>query len=147
MTLPSDSSSSPPPKLAEAIAQFNRREFFACHETLEQLWLPASGQIREFYQGVIQIAAGLHHVQRGNYAGAATLLRRGRARLKPFGPAPFGLHLAELVAGVDRCLGELRALAAGERRGFDQALIPTVSWGRFGSTESGPQSPEATNSG
>lgn len=31
--------SPPPPALAKGIEEFNRRQFFECHETLEELWI------------------------------------------------------------------------------------------------------------
>ncbi|MSQ27231.1 MAG: DUF309 domain-containing protein [Dehalococcoidia bacterium] len=138
-----------PPKLIEAIAQFNRGEFFACHETLEELWMPASGSVKEFYQGLIQVAAGLHHLQRGNLAGAVALVRRGRTRLEAFnrspgGPSHGGLDVPALVASVDACLGPLEAAAVEGIKGFDRALIPKVSLKRFGAERRLPSSSEAT---
>ena len=140
MTLPLNSSATPHPKLVEAIAQFNRGEFFACHETLEELWLPATDPLRACYQGLIQVAAGLHHAQRGNPTGAATLLQRGRARLALFVPSCLGLDIAGLVAGVDAFLDQPMTKVTGGGRGFDRVTIPTVSWVRSeaGGSQSSP---------
>jgi hypothetical protein len=46
---------SPPPRLLEGIAQFNRGEYFVQHETLELLW---SAQPREVATSIIGIPAG-----------------------------------------------------------------------------------------
>ena len=36
-----------------AIDLFNEREFFACHDVLEEIWAETLGTEREFYQGLI----------------------------------------------------------------------------------------------
>ncbi len=40
------------PRLIEGIALFNHRQFFACHEVLERLWLATDGRPRDFYRGL-----------------------------------------------------------------------------------------------
>ena len=61
---------------------------------------------RDLWQGLAQLAVGLTHRARGNPAGAATLLRRGAARIAPYaGAPPYGIDVDGLVATA-------RALAA-----------------------------------
>ena len=55
----------PPGQLLLAIRQFNSREWFECHETLEELWIGETGEVRDFYQGMLQIAVALHHWRKG----------------------------------------------------------------------------------
>ncbi|HWI40238.1 MAG TPA: DUF309 domain-containing protein, partial [Verrucomicrobiae bacterium] len=38
-------------ELLKALGEFNRGEWFECHETLEELWVGSSGEMRDFYQG------------------------------------------------------------------------------------------------
>ena len=57
---------------------FNAGEFWECHEALEPLWMAATGLEKEFYAGVILLAAALHKARkmdssrggRRNYAKA-----------------------------------------------------------------------------
>jgi uncharacterized protein len=42
-----------------------------------------------FLQGLIQVTAAFHHLQRNNPAGTRRLLQRALARLEPY-PASFG---------------------------------------------------------
>jgi len=70
------------------IEQFNRREFFECHESWEQVWLPAPEPDKTFLQGIIQVACAFHHHLRGNGRGARSLLRRGLAKIERF-PADY----------------------------------------------------------
>ena len=44
-----------------AIEQFNQQDFYACHDTLEALWMEAIEPDRSFYQGLLQLAVGLYH--------------------------------------------------------------------------------------
>ena len=60
---------SPPPRLLEGIAQFNRGEYFEQHETLELLWRAEPRKVRHLYQGILQIGVAFHHLRRGNYHG------------------------------------------------------------------------------
>ena len=62
-----------PPSLEElawtvcaASALFNTGLFFEVHELLEPCWMRAEPPVKAFLQGLIQIAAGLHHEQNGN---------------------------------------------------------------------------------
>jgi predicted metal-dependent hydrolase len=72
-----------PPAYLRGIEQFNAGEFFACHETLEELWQAAPlGEERVFLQALIQAAAALHHFQQGNLKGAASLSQRAILKLR-----------------------------------------------------------------
>ncbi|HEX2262276.1 MAG TPA: DUF309 domain-containing protein, partial [Pseudonocardiaceae bacterium] len=44
---------------------------FHAHEVFEGVWKATSGQQRELWQGLAQLAVGLTHMQRGNPKGAA----------------------------------------------------------------------------
>ncbi len=80
----------------QGIQQFNQRQFFDCHETLEQLWLKQSGEEKELIQGLIQLAVAYHHLLAGNKRGALKLFKRGLLRLEVYEPAALGLELAKL---------------------------------------------------
>ena len=72
---------------------FNAEKFFEAHEVLELLWRETPGPERDFYQGLIQIAAAFVHVQKGTPDGGRKLLEKASIKLKKFLPR-FG--------GVDR---------------------------------------------
>jgi uncharacterized protein len=58
------------------------RDYFECHEVLEEYWksLPPSER-SGLWVGLIQIAVGLYHQRRGNFAGAAKMLGGALQRL------------------------------------------------------------------
>lgn len=59
-----------PAALGDAVRLFNEREFFACHDVLEELWGATLGEDRDFFQGVLHVAVSLFHLSEGNPAGA-----------------------------------------------------------------------------
>lgn len=92
-----------PPELLQAISLLNRGDYFECHEVLEALWQPLPpGPEKTFYQGLIQVAVGLYHQQRGNHVGAVRKLRAGVEKLRAVLAEPTlqrELHLA--LPGLD----------------------------------------------
>jgi uncharacterized protein len=84
------------------VALFNARKFFEAHEAWEELWLAEPQPEKTFLQGMIQLAAGLHHYSRGNSRGAKSLLAAGIAKLKRFPGRHRGLALAQLRAQATR---------------------------------------------
>jgi len=74
---------------------------FHAHEVLEASWKAAPAAERDLWQGLAQLAVGLTHARRGNAAGAATLLRRGAARIGSYSPAGrYGVDPAGLAAAA-----------------------------------------------
>jgi predicted metal-dependent hydrolase len=109
--------------LAKAVREFNAWRFYDCHETLEDVWRAEPGPDADFYQGIIKIAAGFHHLLRGNRKGVLNLLGHALTLLEPFRPAYRGVRLAKLIDETAACLQRARerGLAA-----FDRSTIPTI---------------------
>lgn len=116
----------PSQALLVGVRQFNEGEYFACHETLEALWLAEGGPIRRFYQGILQVGVGLYHLQRGNERGALALLGRGRELLRPFAPVCQGLEVAALVQGAERVLQTLQSLGMERTLGLGRECFPRI---------------------
>jgi predicted metal-dependent hydrolase len=96
----------------EAVRQLNARRFWDCHETLEDVWNDEQGDLRDFYHGFIQVAAGFLHVQRLNWTGAVRLLSHGAGRLEPYQPVCLGMDVAALLRDVQRWQEALLRLGA-----------------------------------
>jgi predicted metal-dependent hydrolase len=45
-----------------AVALFNRGDFHACHDVVEELWYSADDPARTLLHGVLQCAVGFHHL-------------------------------------------------------------------------------------
>jgi len=117
------------PELAlKGIEEFNRGEFYECHEYLEEAWMQERRRARFLYQGILQVGVGFYHLRNGNWRGATGLLRNGTVRLKEFEPETLGLDVARLIRESERCLRELEELGRERIGEFDQALVPKVEW-------------------
>ena len=103
----------------EGVALFNGLRYWHAHEAWETLWRAAPERERDFYQGLIQIAAGLLHLQRRNIRGARNKLAEGLARLRPYQPSYRGIFISELVGKGERMLEDLE-------QGLVPYLIPPV---------------------
>jgi hypothetical protein len=80
-----------PAQYLRGIELFNAGEFFASHEALEGIWLKSEGAERELLSALIQSAAALHHLQRGNLKGASSVYRRAQRKLAALPPTVMGL--------------------------------------------------------
>ncbi len=89
------------------IERFNRREFFTCHELLEEIWLEEPEEEKPYYQGLIQVAAAFHHFLNGNRAGTESLLPAGVEKLRRYARDYNGIDLAGLLAALDPWLERL----------------------------------------
>jgi uncharacterized protein len=100
-------------RLEQGRAAFNRGEYFQAHELWEEAWQELDGVERILVQGLIQIAAGLHHLQQRRPGPAATLLKKGLAKVSRgvFAP-PVDLRVDALARDVARLLAELEAPGA-----------------------------------
>ncbi|WP_245577964.1 DUF309 domain-containing protein [Alicyclobacillus herbarius] len=88
------------PRLEAYVYDFNvRKDYFACHEHLESLWLDSGRP--EVMKGLIQAAVCLYHLESGNIRGAMRMWTRGRPRLVQAAPDALGLDIRQLVADLD----------------------------------------------
>lgn len=81
----------------QGVEQFNSRQFYACHDTLEALWIEAPEPEKSFYQGVLQIAVALYHLSNRNWKGAVILLGEGSNRLRRYPSTYSGIDVDELL--------------------------------------------------
>ncbi|WP_224981172.1 DUF309 domain-containing protein [Geomonas agri] len=116
----------PSEELQQAIAEFNGQEWFACHETLEELWVGAQGELRDFYQGLLQVAVALYHWRNGNFKGAEGLLQRGPDLLRRVPDTCLGVDVARVVAEAGLLREALLTLGEEQMAELDQSLIPKL---------------------
>lgn len=117
-----------PELVSKGIKEFNRGEFFECHEYLEDAWREESRQIRFLYQGILQVGVGFYHLKNGNWRGATGLLRNGIERLRDFEPETLSIDVSRLVDESQSCLEHLETLGREKANKFDLSRIPRVHW-------------------
>lgn len=116
----------PSPELLRGIEQFNRREYFEAHETLERIWKAETHPVRTLYKGILQVGVGCYHLLRGNYRGALMKLQSGADYLEAFQPACMGVEVARLIDDA-RILRALLVDLGPERLSeVDIARLPVV---------------------
>jgi predicted metal-dependent hydrolase len=112
----------PPQAFWQGVEEFNQEEFYACHDTLEALWMEASESHRNFYQGILQIAVGCYHLGNFNWRGAVILLGEGIRRLRDYQPDYEGIDIEQLVEESDRLLKNLQQIEPEEVAAFVERL-------------------------
>jgi len=107
--------------LEQAVRQFNRGRFFDCHETLEGVWLRLRGPSRDFFQALIQVSVGFHHLGRGNHVGALRTFVKARDRFEAYPARYFGFDVAAERA-------RLEALREALEAGTSEHRNPAPIW-------------------
>ncbi len=120
-----------PANLQTYCDEFNAGLFFESHEHLEEVWQQERGPVRDFYKGLIQLAAAYVHLGRGNLKGGERLCRTGLQYLEPFeATGAFGFDVRAVRAkAIEAHEAILRAIAAGDA-GFDLSLRPAMRFDR-----------------
>lgn len=112
----------PPEEFWQGVEQFNQQEFYACHDTLEALWIEAFEPQKRFYQGVLQIAVACHHLMNLNWRGAVILLGEGIGRLSDYQPDYEGIDVTDLVMQSFQLLKALQETGQEQVENFVKLL-------------------------
>ena len=92
------------PLLDKGIKLFNAGNYFEAHEVWEDLWRQTEDPLRKFYQGLIQAAVGLYHLQRGNTIGARGQLTKSLRKLEEYPPKYCGINNSGLVTNLQQAV-------------------------------------------
>jgi hypothetical protein len=120
---------SPPEEFWQGVEQFNQQEFYACHDTLEAVWMEALEPQKRFYQGVLQIAVACYHLGNLNWRGAVVLLGEGIGRLRDYQPIYEGVDVTELLSQSIQLLKALQQVEPEKVGDFVQQLEATANCG------------------
>ncbi|WP_411829940.1 DUF309 domain-containing protein [Paenibacillus sonchi] len=78
------------------LVYFNRdRDYFECHEVLEELWLARDKD--PLYKALLQTAVGLYHFRNNNVRGGLIMLSRAHEVLQRYPADALGINLAKLA--------------------------------------------------
>ncbi|HLW71297.1 MAG TPA: DUF309 domain-containing protein [Candidatus Binataceae bacterium] len=87
---------------------FNAGRFFECHEVWELIWKQAAGAEKTLLQALIQAAAALLHLERGNLRGAESTWAKARIKFQSLPPELIGLELEEFSSALARFFSAAR---------------------------------------
>ena len=106
----------------QAIEEFNQQQFYACHDTLEAIWVDAGEADKRFYQGILQVAVGCYHLSNDNLRGAIILLGEAVRRLCDYQPDYEGINVELLLEQASQLLQALQQLPSEHTIEFFQRL-------------------------
>jgi predicted metal-dependent hydrolase len=111
----------------QGITEFNQRQFYACHDTLEAIWVDAPETDKRFYQGILQVAVGCYHLSNDNLRGAIILLGEAVRRLCDYQPDYEGVDVEQLLEQSMDLLQALQQLPPEQTSDFWQQLVQKQS--------------------
>jgi uncharacterized protein len=106
----------------QGVEEFQQGQFYACHDTLEALWIEAQEPHKTFFQGILQIAVACYHLGNQNWRGAVILLGEGIRRLSPYQPDYASLDINYFLDTASTLLSCLQT-AGPERVGEYSVLV------------------------
>ena len=92
--------------------EFDNQRFFEAHELWERLWRRMEQPERGILQGLIQLAAACHHLQRGNLLGAKRVFESAQGYLKKHPASSFGIDRDLLLQKVALALEKPESLSS-----------------------------------
>ncbi len=101
--------------LAEGLRLYNAGEFFTAHEAWESVWLKSPEPEKTFLQGLIQVTAAFHHLQRDNPLGTTLLLQAALRRLDRYPPTFGGIAVTLLCNDIRERLTALEGNSASSQ--------------------------------
>lgn len=91
------------PRFIKGLHLFNEKDYFECHEVIEDLWFETANDDpnRDLYKGVIQAAAAIYQFERNIMSGALGLHKTSVKYLRKYEPRALGLNVSRLVDGLN----------------------------------------------
>ncbi|MGE3536543.1 MAG: DUF309 domain-containing protein [Candidatus Tectimicrobiota bacterium] len=115
-----------PMEVRRGAVLFDAGLYFACHEYFETLWGRTADAASDWYQGLIQVAVAMRHLESHNVRGAILLLRAGLGRLQRYPPLYKALPLAAWRQRLTHLLADLENLSAPTAYQFEQRQVPSL---------------------
>jgi len=116
-----------PEEFGQAVEQFNQGQFYACHDTLEAIWMEAPQPEKTFYQAVLQIAVALYHLENSNLRGAAILLGEGINKLRNYPASYCGIDVDELLIASATLLSTLQQADTIASLNIESLHLPKIA--------------------
>lgn len=90
-------------RFLNAVELFNTKQFFECHEVLEDIWFDINDNTTEFYQGILHITVAFYHLaEKKNIKGALLQIEKANKKLAAFSKKFNGINLEKLLKSVSR---------------------------------------------
>jgi predicted metal-dependent hydrolase len=115
------------PLAQEGIERFNKGDYYAAHDALEEAWVRDEGPGRDLYRGILQVGIAYYQIEKGNYRGAVKMLLRVRQWLDPLPAVCRRVDVASLRTDVEAVYQALVALGPDGMERLDRGLFGQVN--------------------
>lgn len=115
-----------PEKVLEGISAFNAGNYFEAHDLLEEAWMVETGDIRDLYRGILQIAVCYFHITRQNYEGAQKMYARSLKWLTKWQPNCRGVRVTELLRDAENVILNLTDLGPERISEFNVSYLRPI---------------------
>ena len=117
-------------RFVRGLELFNEKDYFECHEVIEELWLetPSADKYRDLYKGVIQAAAAIYQFDRGILSGAKGLYKTSVEYLDGYAPRALGLNIEKMILDLKRCFKELETWDGKSKMNRSKDIILEYSY-------------------
>lgn len=112
--------------LADLVAAFNRRNFIEAGKQAAEGLLLAEGQDEVFWMGLGDASEGFRCLMAGQSEVAEQHLIAAMQNLRNFGYSHRDFQITVLLAGLLRCVEEIRMVRSRHKRVFDVTLLPQL---------------------
>jgi hypothetical protein len=115
-----------PEEMVRGAVLFDAGLYFACHEYFETLWGRTGDEASDLFQGLIQVAVAMRHLESHNRRGAEWLLQTGMERLRRYPTNYQGLDLEGFLAQLTGLLASLRTTPEMVFTPYDAGRAPRL---------------------
>jgi predicted metal-dependent hydrolase len=114
------------PLAREGIEKFNRGEYYACHDDLEEAWRKDESAVRDLYKAIVQVAIAYYQIEKKTYRGAVKMFLRVRQWLYPLPDHCRGVDIAQLRQDAFAVHESLIGLGPDRIDEFDRTLFKPI---------------------
>ncbi len=115
-------------ELIKGLEEHNSGKYFACHETLEDIWMDKGGDLRRFLQGLIHVAVGFYHLRDSNYMGAYRQLDKAKRKLSHSADLDEGINVSAMLSSLKVWLENIRFLLDNPDSDKDFGVFPKFDY-------------------
>lgn len=116
------------PQAYKGLVKFNEGDYFEAHELLEEAWMADSGQGRELYRAILQIAVAYYQIQCVNFEGAIKMFLRVRKWIYKLPDTCRGVNIQKLRKDSNRVFDVVQCLGKTGLNEFDFELLQPVEY-------------------
>ncbi len=113
---------------AAGVALFNEGKYWHAHEAWEEIWKEHPEDGRIFFQGLIQLAAGFHQLNRNIFRGFGIHLRQSREKLALFPREYLGVDVELLLRIIETNLKIIEGKNSFEELDRAKITIPEIQY-------------------